>query len=147
MDICDRLLRSTVYGKFSEVLLDKDPKTLYTLLKILEKLGTLLFQSLPAAILERYLPKDVEVVYPNVHLNVPLALFQSRDGTVARRHMEESLDSIKDTNDPHVRDYHLKRAHGNPATTVVWEHIREMKGKVPSFYETLPEILRQYLFR
>lgn len=75
MDASNRPLRTICYGQFPTALLEADPEMLYILLNILEKLGSLIFQTLPAATLERYLPNDIKIIYPNVHLNVVSPLF------------------------------------------------------------------------
>lgn len=96
LDACNRPLRSICYGQFPKTLLGYHPEMLYILLNILEKLGSLMFQTISATTLKRYLPKDMKVVYPIVHLNVVSPLLQNRISTVARMHIEESLEFLKD---------------------------------------------------
>ncbi len=63
MDACDWPLRTIYYGQFPTALLDVDPEMLDILFNILEKLGSLIFQTLPVATLERYLPNDIKIIY------------------------------------------------------------------------------------
>ena len=109
------------------------------------KLGSLILQTLPAATLERYLPNDINIIFPNVHLNVVSPLFQDRSGTAARRHIEESLGYLKDSQDPLIEEYYRKHANGNPLTTVILERVLEIKGNTPKNYEELQETLKSYL--
>ena len=145
MDACNRPLQTLCYGQFPTALLEADPEMLYILLNILEKLGSLTLQTLPAATLERYLPNDINIIYPNVHLNVVSPLFQNRSGTAARRHIEESLGYLKDSQDPLIEEYYRKHANGNPLTTVILERVLEIKGNTPKNYEELQETLKSYL--
>ena len=145
MDACNRPLRTICYGQFPTALLDADPDMLYILLNILEKLGSLILQTLPAATLERYLPNDIKIIYPNVHLNVVSPLFQNRSGTAARRHIEKSLRYLKDSQEPPIEEYYRKHANGNPLTAVILERVLEIKGNTPKNYEELPETLESYL--
>ncbi|KAL8737409.1 MAG: hypothetical protein Q9181_001716 [Wetmoreana brouardii] len=147
MDACNRPIRTISYGQFPTAILDADPELLYILLNILEKLGSLLFQTLPAATLKRYLPHDIEIVHANVHLNVVSPLFQDRSSTTDRKHIEESLAYLKDSDDPLIEEYYLKYAKGNPLTTAILERVLEIKGNTPKNYEDLPETLQSYLFR
>ncbi len=75
MDACNRPLRTTCYGQSPTALLDADPEMLYILLNILEKLGSLIFQTLPAPTLEQFLSNVIKIIHPNVHLNVVSSLF------------------------------------------------------------------------
>ena len=145
MDAFNRPLRTVCYSQFPTALLEADPEMLYILLNILEKLGSLIFQTLPAATLERYLPNDIKIIYPNAHLNVVSPLFQNRSGTAARRHIEESLGYLKDSQDPLIEEYYRKHANGNPLTTVILERVLKIKGNIPKNYEELPETLKSYL--
>lgn len=98
------------------------------LLNVLEKLGSLIFQTIPAATLERYLPNDIQIIYPNVRLNVVSPLIQNQSGTAARRHIEESLGYLKDFQDPLIEEYYRKHTNGKLLTTVILERVLEIKG-------------------
>ena len=62
-------------------------------------------------------------------------------------HKEESLEFLKDTQDPLIQEYYQKHAHGNPLTAVILERLLEIKGKTPKNCEKLPEALKEYLRR
>ena len=145
MDASNQPLRTICCCQFPTALLEADPEMLYMLLNILEKLGSLIFQTLPAATLEWYWPNDIEIIYPNVHLNVVSSLFQNRSGTAARRHIEESLGYLKDSQAPLLEKCYRKHANGNPFTTVILERVLEIKGNTPKNYEEVPETLKKYL--
>ena len=121
VDACNRPLRTICYGRFPTAFLEADPEMLYILLDILEKLGSLIFQTLPAATLERCLPNDIKLDFLNVHLDVVSPLFQNRSGTAARRHIEEILGCLRDIQDPLIEEYYRMHANGNPLTTVILE--------------------------
>ena len=70
--------------------------------------------------------------------------FQNRSGTTARRHIEESLGYLKDSQDPLIEEYHRKHANGDLLTTVILERVLEIKGNTPKNYEELPEALKSY---
>ncbi len=103
-DACNRPLRTICYGQSPTALLEADSEMLYIRLNILNKLSSLILQTLPTATLEQYLPDDINNVYPNVHLNVVSPLFRDRSGTAARRHIEESLGYLKDSQDPLIEE-------------------------------------------
>ncbi len=145
MDAWNRPLRTVCYGQFPTALLDADPEMLHIHLNVLQKLGSLIYQTLPAATLERYLPNNTKIIYPNMHLNVVSLLFQNRSGTAARRHIEESLGYLKHSQDPLIEEYYRKNANGNPLRTFILEHVPEIKGNTSKNYEELPETVKSYL--
>lgn len=141
-----RTLRTICSGKFPKSLEDQ-PERQCLLLNLLEKLGTLLFQTLPFQTLAYFLPCGVQIGYPNVNLNVLSPLYQNRDGNVPREYIDEALCYLKDSDNPFIQAYYLKRACHNPFVTALLERTLEKKGGEPRTYGNLPEGLKGYLER
>jgi len=111
-------------------------------LNILEKLGTLLFQTLPARLLAQF---EVQAVYPNVHFNVLSPLFQSQRSRLESKYIEEAAAFIQETDNPQMLDYYRQKAMGNPLKTLILERAMEKKGGIPHTFDTLPEVIKTYL--
>lgn len=111
-------------------------------LNILEKLGTRLFQTLPARLLAQF---EVQAVYPNVHFNVLSPLFQSQGSRPESKYIEEATAFIQETDDPQMLDYYRQKAMGNPLKTLILERAMEKKGGIPHNFDTLPEVIKTYL--
>ncbi len=145
MHACNGPLRTIRCGQFPTAVLKADPENaMYILLHILEELGSLIFQTLPAATLTRCLPNCIKILYPNVHLDVVSSLFQNRSGTAARMHIEESLGYLRDSQDLSIEEYYRKHANRNPLTTIILEFFLEIKGNTPKNYEEFPETSGSY---
>jgi len=109
---------------------------------VLEKLGTLLFQTLPARLLAQF---EVQAVYPNVHFNVLSPLFQSQRSRPESKYIEEAAAFIQETDDPQMLDYYRQKAMGNPLKTLILERAMEKKGGIPHNFDTLPDVIKTYL--
>jgi len=109
-------------------------------LNILEKLGTLLFQTLPARLLAQF---EVQV-YPNVHFNVLSPLFQSQGSRPESKYIEKATAFIQETDDPQMLDYYREKAMGNPLKTLILERAMEKKGGIPHNFDTLPEVIKTH---
>ena len=141
-----RVLISIVFATFSHLGIEQQ-ETLDLLLNLVEKLGTLLFQTLPAPTLAQFLPGFVNIEHPNVHLNVLSPLFQSRDGNDQQSSIDEALGYLKDSEDPYIHKHYLLKAKDNPLLTVILQLALENKGHPPLSYDGLPGQLRRYLER
>jgi len=113
------------------------------MLNTLEKLGTLLFQTLPARLLAQF---EVQAVYPNVHFNVLSPLFQSQGSRPKSKYIKEAAAFIQETDDPQMLDYYRQKVIGNPLKTLILERAIERKGGIPHNFNTLPEVIKTYLW-
>ena len=139
-----RVLISIIFATFSPLRIEQ-PETLDLLLNLVEKLGTLLFQTLPAPTLAQFLPGFVTIEHPSIHLNVLSLLFQSRDDNDPQSFIDEALGYLKDSDDPYIHSHYLQRAVDNPLLTVILQLALENRGQPLQSYNGLPDQLRRYL--
>lgn len=128
-------------GTLPKLWVHRDGDTEFVL-NILEKLGTLLFQTLPARLLAQF---EVQAIYPNVHFNVLSPLFQSQGSRPKSKYIEEATAFIQETDDQQMLDYYRQKARGNPLKTLIFERAMEKKGGIPHNFDTLPEVIKTYL--
>jgi len=141
IDCRNRPLTTICFGTFSKEWSYSD-KDLELALNILEKLGALLFQTLPAQTLAQF---KVQAVYPNTHCNVLSPLFQSQGSRLGSKYIEEAIAFMQETDDQQILDYYRQHASGNPLKTLILERAIEKRGGTPHNYETLPEVIKMYL--
>ena len=137
-----RVLISIIFATFSPLRIEQ-PETLDLLLNLVEKLGTLLFQTLPAPTLAQFLPGFVTIEHPSIHLNVLSLLFQCRDDNDPQSFIDEALGYLEDSDDPHIHNHYLQKAVDNSLLTVILQLALENRGQLPLSYNGLPDQLRR----
>ena len=90
IDCRKRPLVTICMGTLPKLCVHRDGDTEF-MLNILEKLGTLLFQTLPARLVAQF---EVQAIYPNVHFNVLSPLFQSQGSRPKSKYVEEATAFI-----------------------------------------------------
>lgn len=141
IDCRKRPLVTVCMGTLPKLCVHRDGDTEFVL-NILEKLGTLLFQTLPARLLAQF---EVQAIYPNVYFNVLSPLFQSQGSRPKSEYIEEATAFIQKTDHQQMLDYYRQKARGNPSKTLIFERAMEKKGGIPHNVDTLPEVIKTYL--
>ncbi|KAF6232354.1 hypothetical protein HO173_009459 [Letharia columbiana] len=111
---------------------------------IQEKLGTLLFPTLPAKTLHQF---EIEPKFPNIHCNVLSPLLQSQGNRWEAKYIEEAITFLQETDDPEILQYYQEHAGQDPLKTLMMERALEKRGGVAHTFETLPESIKNYLSR
>jgi hypothetical protein len=119
------------------------PAKLHPLLNVAEKLVTLLFQALPAGIFASYRPNSAWIEHRNLHANVVSPLLQSRDRNGVQRYIDESVGYLKESCDPDILAYYLRKAKANPVMTAILFRAWEIKRKEVLSYDSLPRTLKK----
>ncbi|KAF6227449.1 hypothetical protein HO133_008893 [Letharia lupina] len=109
---------------------------------IQEKLGTLLFQTLPTKTLHQF---EIEPKFPNIHCNVLSHLLQSQGNRWEAKYIEEAMKFLQETDDPEILQHYQEHAGQDPLKTLIIERALEKRGGVAHTFETLPESIKNYL--
>lgn len=141
IDCYNRPLKTVCFARIP-IHLGLSDDALELVLNILEKLGTLLFQTLPAKTLHQF---EIEPKFPNIHCNVLSPLLQSQGNRLEATYIKKAITFLQETDNPEILQYYQEHARQDPLKTLIMERALEKRGGVAHTYETLPESIKNYL--